>query len=93
MQRPRTLLGSIVESLLRRARAYAERHGIEIVVVEGPVAERCSVVRYGELTLLYLDSGTAASSQCGEVVYRACEAIAASRALQINVHLSHLKAS
>lgn len=84
-----------MESLLRRARAYAERHGVEIVVVRGRLAERYSVVRYGDAALLYLDSGTAASARCGEIVYRACEVIAASRALEINVHhrVPRLKAS
>jgi bacterioferritin-associated ferredoxin len=73
--------------MLGRARAYARSRGVKLAVVEGSHTARYLTVRVGATTLLILDSATAFGPHCGDVVYRACETIDASRALAINVHV------
>lgn len=73
-------------TLIERVRAYARSRDVEILIVDGPNTGYCLVARAGPLTTLVIDSGTAASSGYGELVYHACERAAASDRLKINVH-------
>lgn len=77
-----------MSTLIERVRSYARSRDVEIILVDGPNRGRCVVARAGPLTTLVIDSGTAASSGYGELVYRACEAAADSQRLTINVHHS-----
>lgn len=72
-------------SLLDRAVAYAEARDIDVRVVDGPAVERYFLLDDGHAVRLFLDAGTAHGPTCGEVVYRACEALRRSRALEITV--------
>lgn len=76
-----------IVDMLARAREYARSRGVKLAVVEGSSTARYLMVTLGPTTLLLLDSATAYGPRCGDVVYRACETISASRALAINVHL------
>lgn len=75
-----------MQMLVERATAYAADRGIEVLIVDGPASGRYAVIRAGSRTILCIDAGTAASAACGDVIYRACEAIVLSRSLQINLH-------
>lgn len=72
-------------SLLDRAVAYAEDRNVDIRIVDGPAVERYLLLDDGHAVRLFLDAGTAHGPACGEVVYRACEALRRSRAFEITV--------
>ncbi len=73
-----------MSSLEARVQDYAQRHGVEIILVDmGPGFSRHFTARAGPLTLLFLDAATAAGPDYGEMVYQACERIQAARHLVI----------
>jgi hypothetical protein len=74
-----------MHTLLEHAREYARGRGIEIAVIEGPALLSYQTARIGADTVIALTSGTAHSADCGYVVYFACEAIEAARALEVKV--------
>lgn len=71
---------------LGRACDYAMANGIELVVIDGPALGGYGTVRSGSLTILSISSGTVESPEFGDIVYLACEAIAAAQQLSINIH-------
>jgi bacterioferritin-associated ferredoxin len=76
-----------MHTLLDHARDYARAHGVELAIIDvgGPPLNSYMTARAGPVTILGLSSATAHGSQCGYIVYFACEAIEASRALEITV--------
>jgi bacterioferritin-associated ferredoxin len=76
-----------MHTLLDHARDYARAHGVELEIIEvgGPPLNSYMTARAGPVTILGLSSATAHGSQCGYIVYFACEAIIAARAVEIIV--------
>lgn len=71
-------------TLRARSERYVNAHGCELQVIPGPeVARFCAVLLGTTLAVLTIDSGTADSALCGEVVYAGVAAIEAARALRI----------
>ena len=76
-------------TLRARSERYAAAHGCELQVIDGPeVARYCAVLLGATLAVLSIDSGTADSAICGEVVYAGIAAIEAARALKIERYLA-----
>ncbi len=80
-----------MDSLLEHARAYVaclniEGLTVQLVVVDEPAFDRYAIYHDNRgRALIYIDAGTANGPDCGEIVYRAGEALRAARALAIRV--------
>lgn len=75
-----------MSSLLERCVAYALSHGVDIKIGDGPPLDSYIAARVGGRAVLLLTSGTVAGPRLGEIVYRGCEAIEASRRLAVNLY-------
>lgn len=75
-----------MSSLFERATLYAHDRNVEVVVIVGVSATGYFAARHGCRCWLFLDEATAYGPRCGDLVYRACEALAASQALRVVTH-------